>query len=146
MAASAGSIQCGSPLPARVRGAALALVLAGSRPGVVKAVAAIDPVCDWNIEFDHADHVERDWLSENLGLPANNQGVYALRTPTTYAGVIDAPLYLLGTENAPAGRAAQLDGLVALLSELERPFTQDVAIASLPGLPTGGRRHSCASR
>jgi pimeloyl-ACP methyl ester carboxylesterase len=110
------------------RGAALALVLAGSRPGVIKAVAAIDPVCDWNIEFDHADHVERDWLSENLGLPATNQGVYALRTPSTYAGVIDAPLYLLGTETAPAGRAAQLDGLIALLTELERPFTQDVAI------------------
>jgi dipeptidyl aminopeptidase/acylaminoacyl peptidase len=103
-------------------GAALALVLAGSRPGVVQAVAAVDPVCDWNIEFEHGDRSARDWLINNLGLPATSQGAYALRTPATYAGVIDVPLLLLGTDTAPAGRAAQLDGLTNLLRELDRPF------------------------
>jgi dipeptidyl aminopeptidase/acylaminoacyl peptidase len=110
-------------------GAALALVLAGSRPGVVQAVAAVDPVCDWNSEFEHGDRATRDWLIANLGLPAADQGVFALRTPSTYAGVIDAPLLLLGTETAPAGRAGQLDGLSSLLRELNRPFEQDVSIS-----------------
>jgi dipeptidyl aminopeptidase/acylaminoacyl peptidase len=109
-------------------GAALALVLAGSRPGTVRAVAAVDPVCDWNSEFDHADLAMREWLVANLGLPATSQGVYALRTPTTYAGVIDEPLYLLGTDSAPAGRTAQLDTFAALLRELDRPFEQDVSV------------------
>jgi dipeptidyl aminopeptidase/acylaminoacyl peptidase len=113
-------------------GAGLALVLAGSRPGTVRAVAAVDPVCDWNSEFDHADLAMRDWLVDNLGLPATSQGVYALRTPTTYAGVIDEPLMLLGTDSAPAGRTAQLDAFAALLRELDRPFEQDVSVSE-PG-------------
>jgi dipeptidyl aminopeptidase/acylaminoacyl peptidase len=109
-------------------GAALALVLAGSRPGTVRAVAAVDPVCDWNSEFDHADQAMRDWLVANSGLPATSQGVYALRTPTTYAGVIEEPLYLLGTDSASSGRTAQLDAFAALLRELDRPFEQDVSV------------------
>jgi dipeptidyl aminopeptidase/acylaminoacyl peptidase len=108
-------------------GGALALLLAGSRPGTVRAVAAIDPVTDWNGEFDHADQETRDWVIRNLGLPATSQGVFALRTPTTYAGVIEEALILLGTDAAPAGRSAQLDGLSTLLRELDRPFEQDVS-------------------
>jgi dipeptidyl aminopeptidase/acylaminoacyl peptidase len=109
-------------------GGGLALVLAGSRQGSVKAVAAVDPVCDWNTEFDHADHPMRDWIVRNLGLPATNRGVFAVRTAATYAGVIEAPLMLLGSDVASGARAAQLDGLSALLRELDRPFTQDVSV------------------
>jgi dipeptidyl aminopeptidase/acylaminoacyl peptidase len=108
-------------------GGALALLLAGSRPGTVKAVAAVDPVTDWNSEFDHADQAMRDWVIRNLGLPATSQDILALRTPTTYAGVIEEPLLLLGTDGAPAGRTAQLDGLTRLLRELDRPFEQDIS-------------------
>lgn len=109
-------------------GGGLALVTAGSRPGSVNAVAAVDPVCDWNIEFDHTDHQMRDWVVDNLGLPGVARGIFAVRTAATYAGVIEAPLMLLGSDSAPSGRAAQLDGLGALLRELDHPFAHEVSI------------------
>jgi dienelactone hydrolase len=110
-------------------GGALALALAGSQPGMVQVVAAVDPLCDWNAEFDHATHSMRDWIVSNIGLPATNQGRIAVRTPATWAGIIDAPLLLMGTERASAGRASQLDGLTATLRELDRSFEHDVSVA-----------------
>ena len=68
-----------------------------------------------------------NWVIRNLGLPATSQGVFALRTPTTYAGVIEEPLLLLGTDAVPAGRTAQLDGMTTLLRDLDRPFEQDIS-------------------
>ena len=108
-------------------GGTLALLLAGSRPGTVQAVAAIDPICDWNLELDRAGAARRRWLLETYGLPATNGGVYALRTPSTFAGVINVPLMLVGTDRVDADRAAQLDAFTVLLHELDVPFQQDVA-------------------
>ena len=34
----------------------------------------------------------------------------------------------MGTESAPAGRSAQLDGLANLLRDLDRPFVHEVSI------------------
>lgn len=110
------------------QGGAAALTLAGSRPGLVTAIAAIDPVADWNAEFDAADAETRAWIQDTIGLPASNQGRFAVRTPATFAGIIDIPVLLMGTESAPAGRSAQLDGLANLLRDLDRPFTHDVSI------------------
>jgi dipeptidyl aminopeptidase/acylaminoacyl peptidase len=99
-------------------GATLALLLAGGRPGLVSAVAAIDPIADWELELDEADDAWRAWILKNYGLPAANLGRYALRTPETFAGVIDAPLLLIGTDRVPAHRAIQRETLAATIREL----------------------------
>jgi dipeptidyl aminopeptidase/acylaminoacyl peptidase len=106
-------------------GGTLAMLLAGSRPGQVQSVVAIDPITDWDIEYDHADAALRAWLAKTYGVPALARGVYALRTPITFAGVIDAPLLLIATDRAPAGRAEQLDELLADLGELEASYEHE---------------------
>jgi dipeptidyl aminopeptidase/acylaminoacyl peptidase len=116
-------------------GGTLALLLTGSRPGTIQAVAAVDPVCDWNIELDSGDEAVRAWMLKTYGLPATSPGVYALRTPSTFAGVIDAPLLLVGTDRVSPGRAAQLDALTGLLRDLDVDFEQDVAVTE-PGWQT----------
>lgn len=108
-------------------GGALALLLAGARIGTVQAIAVVDPVADWNSEFDAADAARRDWLVRNFGLPAISFANYAVRTPSTFAGLIDAPLLLIGTEHAPAGRAEQLDLLAADLRDLNVSFERESA-------------------
>jgi len=113
-------------------GGALALLLAGARLGSVQAVAAIDPIADWNTEFDHADGSRRAWLVRNFGLPAVSFGPYAERTPVTFAGLIDVPLLLIGTDPAPAGRADQLELLAADLRELNVTFEQELASGGTP--------------
>jgi dipeptidyl aminopeptidase/acylaminoacyl peptidase len=119
--------------PARVAvagrgyGATLAMLLAGARPGSVQAVVAIDPIADWAAELDHADDAWRAWVLRTYGLPAANPGGYALRTPTTFAGVIDVPLLLIGTGTAPAHRAAQLDRLAEILDELGVSYVRESA-------------------
>ncbi|MDP9367961.1 MAG: prolyl oligopeptidase family serine peptidase, partial [Chloroflexota bacterium] len=90
-------------------GGTLALLAAGGRPGVFAAVVAIDPIVDWDLELDLARSTWRRWLVNQFGLPAGNRGRYALRTPTMFAALIDVPLLLLGSADAPAGRADQLD-------------------------------------
>jgi dipeptidyl aminopeptidase/acylaminoacyl peptidase len=99
-------------------GATLALLLAGGRPGLVSAVAAVDPITDWELELDETDDTWRAWILKNYGLPAANLGRYALRTPETFAGVIDAPLLLIGTDRTPAHRALQREALAATIREL----------------------------
>ena len=108
-------------------GGALALLFAGSRPGQVQAVAAIDPIADWDTEFDFADAEQRAWLTRTFGVPATNRGAYAMRTPSTFVGVIDAPVLIVGTDRAPAGRALQLDELTADMRDLEVEFEHDVS-------------------
>jgi dipeptidyl aminopeptidase/acylaminoacyl peptidase len=109
-------------------GATLALLLAGARPGSVQAVVAIDPVTDWADELDQADDDWRRWLLRVYGLPAAHPGAYALRTPSTFVGVIDAPLLLIGTDGAPPHRAAQLDRLASTLDELGVSHTRETAL------------------
>ena len=113
-------------------GGALALLLAGARMGAVQAVAVVDPIADWNTEFDHADAVRRAWLTMNFGLPAVSFGPYAERTPITFAGLIDVPLLLIGTDPAPAGRADQLELLAADLRELNVSFELESATGETP--------------
>ena len=100
--------------------------------GSVQAIAAIDPIADWNAEFDHADASRRAWLVRNFGLPAVSFGPYAERTPITFAGLIDAPLLLIGTDPAPAGRAEQLEMLAADLRDLNVAFEQEIATGETP--------------
>ncbi len=109
-------------------GGSLALLLAGSRPGQVQAVVAIDPISDWDQEFDHADDGMRAWMTRNFGIPATSRGIYALRTPATFVGVIDAALMVIGTDRAPAGRASQLDELTADMRDLEVNFEHEVSL------------------
>jgi pimeloyl-ACP methyl ester carboxylesterase len=111
----------------RGHGGTLALLLAGSRPGQIQAVVAIDPIADWDTEFDHADPAEREWLARTFGIPATSRGIYAMRTPSTFVGVIEAPVLIVGTDRAPAGRALQLDELTADMHELELSFEHEVS-------------------
>ena len=108
-------------------GGTLGLLFAGSRPGQAQAVVAIDPIADWDTEFDFADAELRAWLSRTFGIPATNRGTYATRTPSTFVGVIDAPVLIVGTDRAPAGRALQLDELTADMRDLEVEFEHEVS-------------------
>ncbi len=98
-------------------GGALALLTAGARPGIYSAVVAIDPVADWSIEAGEADTAWRNWISRTYGMPLTNADTFTLRTPSTFAGVIDVPIILIGRANAPVHRQAQLEILAATLDE-----------------------------
>lgn len=89
-------------------GGTLAMVAAGARPGVFRTVVAIDPITDWVVELDQADQPWRTWVTRQYGLPLTNADRYALRSPETFAGVIDAELILVSTAGASASRKAQL--------------------------------------
>ncbi|HET9661206.1 MAG TPA: alpha/beta fold hydrolase [Thermomicrobiales bacterium] len=108
-------------------GGALALLLPGARPGAVDAVAVIDPVTDWDDELDQADDEFAYWYLTALGLPSTNRGRSALRTPTTFAGVLDLPVLLVGTSRANLGRAVQLERFAAALDELGVPYRRETA-------------------
>jgi dipeptidyl aminopeptidase/acylaminoacyl peptidase len=89
-------------------GGTLAMVAAGARPGVYSTVVAIDPVTDWTLELDLGERSWRQWVTRQYGLPLTHADRYALRTPETFAGVIDADLVLVSTAAAAAHRVAQL--------------------------------------
>lgn len=99
-------------------GGALALVTAGARPGVYRAVVAIDPVVEWSVELAGADVPWRTWVVDRFGMPLTHADHYALRTPATFSAVIDVPLVLVRTARAPQHRAAQFGMLTADLDEL----------------------------
>jgi dipeptidyl aminopeptidase/acylaminoacyl peptidase len=99
-------------------GGTLALLLAGGRPGTVKAAVAIDPITDWDLELDEADDEWRSWILKNYGLPSANAGRYALRTPATFAGVIDAPLLMIDTDRTPIHRTIQREVLAGTIREI----------------------------
>ena len=105
-------------------GGALALLLAGARPGAAEAVAVIDPVTDWDDELDQSGDAFAHWYLTYLGLPSANRGRSALRTPTTFAGVLDLPVLLVGTSRASLGRSIQLERFAAALDELQVPYAR----------------------
>ncbi len=107
-------------------GGALALVAAGSRPDIAPAVVAIDPIADWDDEFDQGTTEWRNWQSRHFGLPTLQRGRHALRTPSTYIGVVEAPLLVVRTDNATEGRARQVENLVGIMQELDVAHTYDV--------------------
>jgi len=132
-------------------GGALALLLPGARPGAVDAVAVIDPVTDWDDELDQADDEFAHWYLTALGLPSTNRGRSALRTPTTFAGVLDLPVLLVGSSRANLGRAVQLERFAAALDELGVPYVRETAenestwqtaerVAAFLGAPTVPKR------
>ncbi len=108
-------------------GGAMALLLAGARPGVVDAVAVIDPVTDWDDELDQADDEFASWYLTYLGLPSSSRGKSALRTPTTFAGVLDVPVLLVGTNRTSLGRSIQLERFAAALDELQVPYARETS-------------------
>lgn len=108
-------------------GGALALLLPGARPGAADAVAVIDPVTDWDDELDQTDDPFAEWYLTYLGLPSANRGKTALRTPTTFAGVLDLPVLLIGTTRVSLGRSVQLERFSAALDELQVPYSRQLS-------------------
>ncbi len=94
-------------------GGSLALTGAGGRPGQFAAVIAIDPITDWDRAFDEFSPTERAWYQRTFGLPIVEGGRYALRTPSTFAGVIDAPILLITTSDAAAANLYPLTDTLA---------------------------------
>jgi len=96
-------------------GGALALLTAGARPGIYSAVVAVDPITDWSIEIGEADTAWRNWISRTYGMPLTDATTFSLRTPSTFVGIIDVPIILIGRASAPVHRQAQLAILAATL-------------------------------
>ncbi|HEV2108812.1 MAG TPA: prolyl oligopeptidase family serine peptidase [Thermomicrobiales bacterium] len=119
-------------------GGTLAL-LSASRPGTFQAFVAIDPIVDWDRELDQAASAERRWIIENLGVPSIQRGRIATHSPMTYAGLLDGPVLLLGSEDAPPGRATQLDVLVAILDELGVSYQRQTIQPGEPEAETADR-------
>ena len=96
-------------------GGTLALLTAGARPGIYSTIVAIDPITDWAIELGEAELAWRNWVSANYGMPLTHPDRFALRTPATFAAVIDVPLVLISTQSAAVHRQAQLELFEAYL-------------------------------
>jgi len=96
-------------------GGTLALLTAGARPGIYAAVVAIDPITDWAIELGEAEPAWRNWVSANYGMPLTNPDKFALRSPATFAAVVNVPLVLVATPAAAVHRQAQLELFEAYL-------------------------------
>jgi dipeptidyl aminopeptidase/acylaminoacyl peptidase len=105
-------------------GGTLAMTAAGARPSVYQTVVAIDPVTDWTIELDAAESAWRQWIVRQYGLPLTNADRYALRTPETFVGVIDADLLLVSTAAASPSRQAQLESFMAWLDDVGVRYTK----------------------
>lgn len=114
-------------------GGAMALVAAGARPGSFAAVVAIDPIVDWSTEIANADVTWRNWITDRFGMPFTHADNYALRTPSTFSAVIDVPLILVQTAQAPEHRIAQMEALKRDLDEMGVSYTEmDAPSESLP--------------
>ncbi len=99
-------------------GGAMAMLLAGAHPGSVEAIVAIDPVADWDDEFSHGSVEWRSWQMKTFGLPSASRGFHSMRTPATFAGVIECPALILGTASATPGRATQRSELLETVASL----------------------------
>lgn len=96
-------------------GGTLALLTAGARPGIYSAVVAIDPILDWEAELDDAPAPWRTWVLRQFGSPATFADRYAMRTPATFAALLDVPLALIRTQDASPARRAQMDAFTDYL-------------------------------
>ena len=105
-------------------GGTLALLTAGARPGIYSAVVAIDPITEWSIELGECSPSWRNWVTTQYGMPLTNPDRYALRTPSTFAAVIDVPVILVSTAGAPVYRQAQTELMAAWLTEMGVPFEE----------------------
>lgn len=105
-------------------GGTLALLTAGARPGIYSAVVAIDPITEWSIELGECDPSWRNWITTQYGMPLTHPDRYALRTPSTFAAVIDVPVILVSTAGAPVYRQAQTELLAAWLTEAGVAFEE----------------------
>ncbi len=105
-------------------GATLALLTAGARPGIYSAVVAIDPITEWSIELGECTPSWRNWVTTQYGMPLTHPDRYALRTPSTFAAVIDVPVILVSTAGAPVYRQAQTELLAGWLAEVGVPFEE----------------------
>lgn len=114
-------------LVGRGYGGLLALLAIGARPGAFAAAVAIDPITDWDHEFDAASGAWRRWLIAHFGAPLVRRAPYAVRQPATFAALIDVPLLLIATETAPPSRHAQLDAFAARLTDLGVAFERETA-------------------
>lgn len=97
-------------------GGALALLTAGGRPGTFAAVAVVDPITDWAIELEEAGAAWRSWITRQYGMPLTDRDHYAMRTPDTFAAVIDSTVILVTTGRS-ANRTMQADLFCAFLAE-----------------------------
>jgi dipeptidyl aminopeptidase/acylaminoacyl peptidase len=113
-------------------GGTLAMIAAGARPGVYRTVVAIDPVTDWVLELDQADRAWRNWVTRQYGLPLTDADRYALRSPETFAGVIDAELVLVSTAAASKARQAQLTVFREWLEAEGIPFRHETLDTATP--------------
>jgi dipeptidyl aminopeptidase/acylaminoacyl peptidase len=104
-------------------GGTLALIAAGSRPGTYRSVVAVDPVTDWAMELDRAERPWRQWVTRQFGLPLTNADRFALRTPETFVGVVDADITLVSTSTASESRMAQLEAFVSWLDQVGIAYT-----------------------
>ncbi|MGC4190770.1 MAG: prolyl oligopeptidase family serine peptidase [Thermomicrobiales bacterium] len=122
-------------------GGALALLTAGGRPGIFSAVAAVDPITDWAIELEEAAPAWRTWITRQYGMPLTDRDRYAMRTPDTFASVIDVPLVLV-TTGVSASRTAQFDLFTAFLDEAGVSYERIEArgVAPSQALAIAGRR------
>ena len=96
----------------------------GARPGIYSAVVAIDPITEWSIELGECPPSWRNWVSEQYGMPLTHPDRYALRTPSTFAAVIDVPIILVTTASAPVYRQAQTELLGAWLTSAGVAFEE----------------------
>ncbi|HEU0163809.1 MAG TPA: prolyl oligopeptidase family serine peptidase, partial [Thermomicrobiales bacterium] len=114
-------------------GGALALLAAGARPGIYSAIAAVDPITDWSIEFEEASASWRNWVSRQYGMPLVERDRYAMRSPETFAGTIEVPMLLVSTKGAPRTRRTQLEAFMAYLDEVGVTYDYiDAGDVSLP--------------
>jgi dipeptidyl aminopeptidase/acylaminoacyl peptidase len=113
-------------------GGTLALLAAASRPGHYAAVVAVDPIVDWDHELDTAEGSWRAWVLRQFGLPAAHDGRYSLRSPYTFAALLEIPVLLIGTGAASPARAAQLEDFAAVLDELGVGYERAAATSDWP--------------
>jgi dienelactone hydrolase len=105
-------------------GGTLALLLAGSRPGVVQAVAAVDPVCDWNMELDAGDPRRPRLMLRTYGLPATSRGCLRPPHPQHLRRRHRRPSLLVGTDRRLPRRRRPARRPNGLLRDLDLPFEQ----------------------
>ena len=115
-------------------GGATALLAAGLRPGLFGPIVAIDPMTDWDDEFDQGSTAFREWHARNFGLPVSTRGEHAMRSPATFVGVIESPTLVIETDTIATGRKIQIESLLALAAELDTEIEHERSQGESPWL------------